>query len=140
MLTCEPQPFKLPIFRTDVLSSQHSSPELPHNSRVLVVSLAVFWAEWQTSLEMSEKYPLCHLKMSVPQAKFAIQRLFSGRSDLSMCLRAQRPPCGGFHSTRRISVPTVGPLLPVNHTIPPVESGDGHTSRTTQPARPSRLQ
>jgi len=31
-------------------------------------------AEWQTSLEMSEKCPLCHLKMSVPQGKFAIQR------------------------------------------------------------------
>ncbi len=45
MLTCEPQPFKLPTFRTDVLSSQHSSPELPHNSRVLVVSLAVFFLE-----------------------------------------------------------------------------------------------
>jgi len=30
-------------------------------------------AEWQTSLEMSEKCPLCHLKMSVPQGKFAIQ-------------------------------------------------------------------
>jgi hypothetical protein len=30
-------------------------------------------AKWQTSLEMSEKCPLYHLKMSLPQGKFAIQ-------------------------------------------------------------------
>ena len=36
-------------------------------------------AEWQTSLEMSEKCPLCHLKMSVPQGKFAIQQVFLAR-------------------------------------------------------------
>jgi len=35
-----------------------------------------FLAEWQTSLEMSEKCLLCHLKMSVPQGKFAIQPFF----------------------------------------------------------------
>ncbi len=34
-------------------------------------------AEWQTCLEMSEKCPWCHPKMSVPQAKFAIQPFFS---------------------------------------------------------------
>jgi hypothetical protein len=35
-----------------------------------------FGAEWQSWLEMSEKCPLCHLKMSVPQGKIAIQRAF----------------------------------------------------------------
>ena len=34
-------------------------------------------AEWQTCLEMSEKCPWCHPKMSVPQAKIAIQPFFS---------------------------------------------------------------
>jgi len=36
--------------------------------------MLIFSAEWQTSLEVSEKCPLCHIKMSVPQGKFAIQQ------------------------------------------------------------------
>jgi hypothetical protein len=51
----------------------------PGRGRPSVYSLQIEFAilekraEWQTSLEMSEKCPLCHLKMSVPQGKFAIQ-------------------------------------------------------------------
>src|SRR6266516_3680685 len=39
--------------------------------------------EWQTSHEMSVKCPLYHLKMSVPQGKFAIQRFpLNGKESL----------------------------------------------------------
>ncbi len=40
--------------------------------------------EWQTSHEMSVKCPLYHLKMSVPQGKFAIQRFpLNGKESLT---------------------------------------------------------
>src|SRR5260370_23499670 len=44
-------------------------------------------AEWQSSLEISEKCSLCHLKLSVPQGKIAVQlSLFAGP-------RKQPTPC-----------------------------------------------
>src|SRR5437764_15320511 len=37
---------------------------------------STFFAEWQSSLEMSEKCSLCRRKMRVPQGKIAIQLFF----------------------------------------------------------------
>ena len=56
------------------MSEQHIYNDNPIGRQSVTNLLGFFLAEWQTSIEMSEKCPLCHLKMSVLQAKIAIQQ------------------------------------------------------------------